>query len=171
MQYTKDVLYKIKALERVLFIYIKIKERDDSMEKIILKNGQEFELVPNGINTNEYARKRTFIFKPTLAQTETLEMFSDFANTEKIDYILGDGTVGKTYLDCVSLKKLGFIPNYKLDENTTADVYSVELSIDPVERQLRETQDKNKELEEKLTIIDGAFWDILINFIPNIPIN
>lgn len=122
-------------------------------EKIKLKNGQEFELIPMGISTNEFTKVRKFKFKSSLAYAEILAMFSDFSNIEKIDYVLADGTVEKTYLDCVSLKSFGFSPNYKIDENTTADIFVVEIGIDIVERTIQEINSQIDDLANTVVMV------------------
>jgi hypothetical protein len=123
------------------------------MEKIKLKNGQEFELVPMGINTNEFTKRRIFKFKSNLTYTDVLAMFLEYENIEKIDYILADGTVGKTYLDCVKLMHFGFSPNYEVDVNTTADIFIVELSVDSFEKKLKEMNSNLDDLANTVVMV------------------
>lgn len=107
-------------------------------EKIRLKNGQEFEIIPMGIEVQ--GNRRIFKFVSELSYPEVLEVFANEDNISKIEYILADGTTGRTYLDCVSLKALGFNPKYQVFEDATADVFIVEISIDAVERVLKALQ-------------------------------
>ena len=101
------------------------------MEKIRLKDGTEFDLIPMGIDTKGNLRKIKFISE--LSHAEILAKFSD-TNIEKIDYILADESIGVTYEDCVVLKSLTFVPNVQIDDNTVNDIYVVALSTDAVER-------------------------------------
>jgi hypothetical protein len=140
MQYTKDVLYKIKALERVLFTYIKIIERDDSMEKIILKNGQEFESIPNGIETNEFTKRRIFKFISDLPYDEVKTSFKNSSNIDEIDYILSDGS-RRTYIDCAKLKELSQQYGVSVDEETQRDIYIAVISTDILERDLQKVKE------------------------------
>ena len=95
------------------------------MEKIRLKDGTEFDLIPMGIDNKE--KLRIIKFTSELTHAEILAKFSD-VNIEKIEYILADNSIGATYEDCVTLKSLTFIPNVRVDDNTVSDVYVVVLS-------------------------------------------
>lgn len=106
-------------------------------EKIKLKNGQEFEIIPMGIEVQ--GNRRVFKFVSDMSYTEVLEVFSDEDNLSKIDYILADGYVDKTYLDCISLKSLSFNPGYQVGDGT-ADVYIAEISADAAEAQSKQMQ-------------------------------
>ncbi len=106
-------------------------------EKIKLKNGQEFEIIPMGIEVQ--GNRRIFKFVSELSYTEVLESFSDEDNLSKIDYILADGSVDKTYLDCISLKSLSFNPYYQVGDKTI-DVYIAEISTDAAEAQSKQMQ-------------------------------
>jgi len=68
-------------------------------EKIKLKNGQEFETIPGGIETQ--GNRRIFKFTSTLTHDEILSIFTNEDNISLISYVLADGTIDKTYLDCV----------------------------------------------------------------------
>ena len=101
------------------------------MEKIRLKDGTEFDLIPMGIDNKE--KFRIIKFTSELTHAEILAKFSDI-NIEEINYILADNSIGDTYEDCVTLKSLTFIPNVQVDDDTVSDVYVVVLSTDAVER-------------------------------------
>jgi len=107
-------------------------------EKIKLKNGQKFEIIPMGIETQ--GNRRIFKFTSELSYSDVLAILTNEENIEKIEYILADGTTDRTYLDCISLKALGFNPNYQVFEDATADVFIAEISIDAVERVLKALQ-------------------------------
>lgn len=106
-------------------------------EKIKLKNGQEFEIIPMGIEVQ--GNRRVFKFVSELSYPKVLEMFSDEDNISKIDYILADGSVDKTYLDCISLKSLSFNPYYQVGDKTI-DVYIAEISTDTAEARTKQMQ-------------------------------
>ena len=101
------------------------------MEKIRLKDGTEFDLIPMGIDNRGSLRIIKFISE--LPHDEILARFND-VNIEKIDYILADNSIGATYEDCVTLKSLTFVPNVQIDDNTVSDIYVVVLSTDAAER-------------------------------------
>ena len=101
------------------------------MEKIRLKDGTEFDLIPMPIE--DKGKLRIIKFISDLSHTEILAKFSK-ANIEKMEYILADATVGTTYEDCTAFKSLTFVPNVQVDDNTVSDVWVVILSTDAVER-------------------------------------
>lgn len=101
------------------------------MEKIRLKDGTEFDLIPMGIDNKE--KFRIIKFTSELTHAEILAKFSD-ANIEEINYILADNSIGATYEDCVTLKSLTFIPDVQVDDNTASDIYVAVLSTDAAER-------------------------------------
>ena len=101
------------------------------MEKIRLKDGTEFDLIPMPIE--DKGNLRIIKFTSELTHAEILAKFSDI-NIEEINYILADNSIGDTYEDCVTLKSLTFIPNVQVDDNTVSDIYVVVLSTDAVER-------------------------------------
>ncbi len=135
-------------------------------EKIKLKNGQEFETIPGGIETQ--GNRRIFKFTSTLTHDEILSIFTNEDNISLISYVLADGTIDKTYLDCVELKGLGFNPGYQVDGNTTADVYTAELSIDPVERLLKNIQKALTELKGNSEVANATIDYILCEAIPTL---
>ena len=111
------------------------------MEKIRLKDGTEFELIPMGIDNKDKLRIIKFI--SALPYEDILAKFTDVINLEYMEYILADGSIGTTYEDCVTFKSLTFIPNVQVDDNTVSDIYVVAISTDAVERDM---QSINKEL-------------------------
>ena len=104
------------------------------MEKIRLKDGTEFDLIPMGIDNKE--KLRIIKFTSELTHAEILAKFSDI-NIEEINYILVDDSIGATYEDCVTLKSLTYIPNVQVDDNNVSDIYVAVLSTDAVERTLQ----------------------------------
>lgn len=122
-----------------------ISRKGDYMEKIRLKDGTEFDLIPMGIDNRE--KFRIIKFTSELTHAEILAKFSDI-NIEEINYILADNSIGATYEDCVTLKSLTFIPNVQVDDNTVSDVYVAALSTDAVERALQTLN------EELVNIVD-----------------
>lgn len=109
------------------------------MEKIRLKDGTEFDLIPMPIEDKE--NLRIIKFTSELTHAEILAKFSDI-NIEEINYILADNSIGATYEDCVTLKSLTFIPNVQIDDNTVSDIYVVVLSTDAVERGMQTLREK-----------------------------
>lgn len=97
------------------------------MEKIRLKNGQEFDLIPMGIVNNIVTKRRRFTFTSSLSYEEIEAQFSQ-DNISKIEYLNESGATLATYLDCVSLKSLA------RDINT--ETFTVELSFDDIERKI-----------------------------------
>jgi hypothetical protein len=100
-------------------------------EKIRLKDGMEFDLIPMGIVNKD--KVRIFKFITELPYEDILLKFTD-TNIEEIKYILADNSIGATYEDCVTFKSLTFVPNVQIDDNTVSDIYIVVLSTDAVER-------------------------------------
>ena len=110
------------------------------MEKIKLKNGQEFELVPMGIVNDDMNKRRKFKIVSELPYEEIKAIFNDADNIAVIDYAV-DTTVSKTYADCVILKSLKFEVGYRIDESTERDIYIIELSTDEVPMVLQKIQE------------------------------
>lgn len=99
-------------------------------EKIRLKNGQEFELTPMGIRQTEKSREITF--SSTLSTSQIEALLTD-DNISRIEYLSEAGEVLNTYLDCVAVKAI--------QKNIENGTYTVDLSIDAVERMLKKLQD------------------------------
>lgn len=104
-------------------------------EKIRLSNKQEFELIPMGISNS--GNSRSFRLITTLSHEEVKALFLDTNNISQIEYILADGTVDRTYLDCTSLKSVNSLLNYKIDDSNVHDVIEVVLNVSEVERTLQ----------------------------------
>ena len=105
------------------------------MEKIRLKNGTEFDLIPMGIS--ERNSLRCFKFISDLPCEEILTEFEAESSLGTIEHILADGTVGATYADCVEYKSLTFIPSVQIDDNTVSDIYVVTISTDATGKELQ----------------------------------
>ncbi len=101
-------------------------------EKIRLTNLQKFDIIPMGIE--ERTDVRYFKFISALTHDEILAIFSDSENLATVEYIGADGLVATTYQDCVKMLVLSFVPSYKVDDNTTSDIYIVAISTDEVAR-------------------------------------
>ena len=86
-----------------------------------------------GVITDASKKVRYFKFTSELTHEELLAIFSDSTNLSSIDYIQEDGAI-KTYQDCVKMLVISFVPNYQIDDNTTADIYVVTVSTDEVLR-------------------------------------
>ena len=116
------------------------------MEKIRLKNGQEYNLSPNGIRTEGNKRKFT-----VYSDTDPESAFS--SSIDRIEYLGADGEVLKTYLDCVKVTAIS-----RDIENGT---YMVEVSVDAVERKIDNLQAYTDnaicELTMMLSMMMGGF--------------
>lgn len=104
------------------------------MDKVRLKNGTEFDLIPMGIDTKGNLRILKII--TDMPHDDIVTEFTNPDNIAKIDHFLGDGTIGATYEYCVSFKSLTFIPSVQIDDNTVSDIWVALLSTDAVERKL-----------------------------------
>jgi hypothetical protein len=95
------------------------------MEKIKINN-VEFALLPMGIAETD--KLRSFIVSTTLKNDEILSAIS---NISVIEYISESGEVLQTYLDGVKAKSI---------INHLDGTYTIEISIDAIERQLADLQ-------------------------------
>ena len=98
------------------------------MEKIILNNGESFELIPMGITTNIFNKTRKFSFISELGYVEIESAFRT-ENISKIEYYSASDELLKTYEDCVNLKMIAKEFNKEYEDDKFADVYVVELEI------------------------------------------
>ena len=138
------------------------------MEKVRFGT-HEFDLIPMGISSADKTRSIRFV--SDLSFDDVFNIVTNLDNYGQITIIGQDGNPQNVYTDTAAFKHIGYTKDASIDQETTADVYSVTYSVDAIEKELRETKDKNAILENRLAIIDGAFWDLLIDFIPNIPMN
>jgi len=120
------------------------------MERIVLKNGQEFEIIPMGINTNEFMKRRTFKFISNLPYDEVKNIFMTNSNLEEIDYVLADGS-RHTYTDCAKLKQLSQQYSVRVGEENQRDVYVAVISTDTLERDLQKVKENVTYTEVALT--------------------
>ena len=118
------------------------------MEKIKLSNSQEFDLIPMGIVTS--GSNRYFKFVSDLPHEDILSIFSDESNLVSIDYIGEDGLVARTYQDCVKMLMLSFVPDYKVDDTTVADIYIATVTTDAVARALQDAQSERENIADAL---------------------
>lgn len=132
---------KILGIQWVPF---KFRRKDDFVEKIRLNNGQEFELIPMGIVDNIVTKRRKFTFKSDLDYGDVEAQFAD-DNVAKIEHLNSEGEIMRTYLDCVSLKSLS--------RDIDAGTYTVELSVDEVERKISDLENNIVYTELALTEI------------------
>jgi hypothetical protein len=96
------------------------------MEKIKI-NINTFDLIPMGIDQSD--KSRTFTISSTLPPAE---IESAFTNVERIEYLSESDEILVTYLDGISLK---FI-----QRNYEDDTYTITISTDAIERQIKELQ-------------------------------
>lgn len=121
-------------------------------EKLKLFNGQEFDLIPMGIVTDDAKKVRYFKFTSELTHEELKAIFFDSTNLANIDYIQEDGAI-KTYQDCVKMLVLSFVPNYQVDDNTTADIYVVTVSTDEVLRGMENAKEERDAISGALEAV------------------
>lgn len=98
------------------------------MEKIKLNNNLEFELIPMGIETNNYNKTRKFSFISELEYGDIERAFSE-DNISEIEYLSASSELLKTYTDCVKLKMMAKEFNKQYEDGLFSDVYTVELEI------------------------------------------
>ena len=138
------------------------------MEKVRFGT-HEFDLIPMGISSADKTRSIRFV--SDLSFDDVFNIVTNLDNYGQITIIGQDGNPLDVYTDTATFKYIGYTKDVAIDQDTTADVYTVTYSVDAVEKELRETKDKNAILENRLAVIDGAFWELLIDFIPNIPMD
>ena len=129
------------------------------MEKIKLKSDEEFELIPMGISNDSTSKTRSFRFISPVGYADTLAIVSTESSFESIQIIGADGNPQATYADCVSFKGLAFEKGVKIDDNTTADVYTVTYTVNAVERELLSLK---KQLDGTQILSDNAVAELTI---------
>ena len=118
------------------------------MEKLLLKNGHEFDVVPLGIVSNEMTKRRRITIKTDMDYNDVLAILSNKDNISEIKYSLENGTVIAVYQDCVLLKSL----TRDFDNST----YNAEFSTDATERIVHELQAKVAQLEQTIETLTTA---------------
>ena len=116
--------------------------KDDFMEKIILKNGQEFYVPQLGVVSNDITKRRRITIKTDMDYNDILAIMSDKDNISRITYALENGTVITIYADCVSLKSL----TRDFDNGT----YTAEFGTDATERIVQELQAKVEQMQQTI---------------------
>lgn len=119
------------------------------MEKIRLKNGQEFNIPPNAIQ--DKGNKRLFTI---YSEGDPISHFTE-PNIDRIEYIGEDGNVSKTYFDAVKATAI-----YTDFENGT---YTVEISIDAVEKRLKQLTEGQTYAELALVEVYEMFLGVIMN--------
>jgi len=112
------------------------------MEKLLLKNGHEFDVVPLGIVSNEMTKRRRITIKTDMDYNDVLAILSNKDNISEIKYSLENGTVIAVYQDCVSLKSL----TRDFDNGT----YTAEFGTDATERIVQELQAEVEYLKQTI---------------------
>lgn len=98
------------------------------MEKIKLKDDTVLEIIPMGIETNNYNKIRKFSFKSELGYGEIERLFN-IENISSVHYLSVADEVLKTYNDCIGLKSLSKVFNSEIEDGIVSDIYVVELEI------------------------------------------
>lgn len=100
------------------------------MEKIKLNNGTEFEIIPMGINTNNYIKQREIKFISDLTYSEIEVVMTNMDNISKIEYYSSADELLKVYTDCKAIKKLSKEYSKEYEDGKFTDVYTVVLEIE-----------------------------------------
>jgi hypothetical protein len=98
------------------------------MEKIKLTNNTILDIIPMGINTNTFVKRRTFNISSSLTYLEIETLLTNKDNITSIQYLSENEEVLATYSDCASLKIIS--------KDIETGVYTAEFSTDAVEREL-----------------------------------
>jgi hypothetical protein len=106
-----------------------------------------------GIVTDDAKKVRYFKFTSALTYDELKAIFSDSANLSSIDYIGEDGVTAKTYQDCVKMLVISFVPDFKVDDNATVDIYTVTISTDAVAMALKTALEQQAMLSSTIDYI------------------
>jgi len=116
--------------------------KDDFMEKIILKNGQEFYVPQLGVVSNDITKRRRITIKTDMDYNDVLAILSNKDNISEIKYSLENGTVIAVYQDCVSLKSL----TRDFDNGT----YTAEFGTDATEKIVQELQARVEQMQQTI---------------------
>ena len=111
-------------------------------ETIELKSGQEFVLLPMGNFKNDVQQIRQFKFKSEFPIGEVQAAFKDENAISEITHHVDSKLVRAIYSDCAS---------YKSISQDDAGIYTVELSTNVVEREMRELRERVATLEAAQT--------------------
>lgn len=122
------------------------------MEKLLLKNGHEFDVVPLGIVSNEMTKRRRITIKTDMDYNEVLAILSNKDNISEIKYSLKNGTVIAVYQDCVSLKSL--------TKDFEQGTYTAEFGTDATERIVQELQAKVEQMQQTIDALTKAPADV-----------
>lgn len=118
-------------------------------EKIKMKNGTVFNLIPMGIVDD--AKKRSFSFTSLLTFAEVEAIFLNPENFTSIMHQSETGETLSTYADCVSYRYIG--------KDATNGVYTVTLSTDAVETALREV---SASITNQQAYVDSAICELTL---------
>ena len=129
------------------------------MEKVKLKNGTLFDIVPMGISQSD--KIRTIKFISSLPYVEIEALFDSTNNVSNIQYLSELDEVLATYLDCVILKSLSKAKNVVIDDSLTADIYTVELSIDAVDILRAQLAENKERTDATFSAVDFIFSNLL----------
>lgn len=111
------------------------------MEKIRLANNTELELIPNGLHTDDYGKRRTFTFISEKSYSEVEAELLNGTNLATVTYLDEAGEPIKTYADCVKLKILAKEKDRQITDDLIADVFIAEISVDETEKELQMLKD------------------------------
>mgnify|MGYP001602227096 CR=1 FL=1 len=138
-----------------------MQKKGSQMEKLILSNGQEFDLIIPGVTVNTANKKRSFKLTTELTYEEIKAIFSDSSNLVSIDHVLSNGAK-LNYVDCTEYKGLGFEPSHDLDGVTIPDIYTIDVSTDKSESRIKVLEKELKEQKEINSSVDTSFEELMI---------
>ena len=119
----------------------------------------EFDLVPMGISVDSVKKTRSIRFISNLSYPDIYSVVSEPNNFTVITTIGLDGIPQNTYADSVAFKGMGFDKDIKINDNITADVYTVTHSVDSIERAIATLQAK---LDTSQVLSDNAVAELTI---------
>ena len=96
------------------------------MEKIKLKDDTILELIPMGITTKSFEKKRTFRFMSEMDYNDVETAFVS-ENVAEIEYLSASDDLLKVYTDNLSLISLTKEFNREIEDGVFSDVYIVVL--------------------------------------------
>lgn len=122
------------------------------MEKIRLKNAQEFEVLPMGINFDAHNKARRFDLIAELSYAELEEILLNEDNLKVIQHLSATDEVLATYTDCIALKSITKERGKYITDNTTLhDVFTVVLSTDATATKIRALEEENGLVKQEVT--------------------
>lgn len=142
---------------------------------ILLNNNTEFTLVANGYVKDTARNLIYFRFASDLDIGSVQAVFKDEDATSDIKYILPDGTVAEEITSCTGYQGISqdALGNYTVTLSTDKDllqkrVAELKASLSATNEELKSSKAEADSCKKFLCIIDGALWDLILDYIPKI---